>query len=211
MRPRSMYPSHRSAVIASGMARINAALTSSADACPVSSHWRRASWSNACGGVRILQSMSSTTTWSMASGKSAAARNAIRDPIECPTSVNVLLAASPWRCSRAHATTSAASAAGENVSSSPIGVRPCPRRSSVSNDGERSDSCDDDAHRSRTPSHVPENDSRPWTRTTSGGFLPLPAWNVERTLGAAMAIAPRSIVVGRARSAMIKSDSGNGR
>ena len=94
MRPRSMYPSHRSSVITSGMARINACLTSSADA-PVSSHWRRASWSNACGGVRILQSMSSTTTWSMASGKSAAARNAIRDPIECPTSVNVVRVASP--------------------------------------------------------------------------------------------------------------------
>ena len=79
----------------------------------------------------------------------------------------------------------------------------------MSNDGERFS--DDDAHRSRTPSQVPENDSRPWTRTTSGGFLPLPAWNVERTLGAAMAIAPRSIVVGRARSAMIKSESWRGR
>ena len=77
-------------------------------------------------------------------------------------------------------------------------------------DGERSDSCDDDEHRSRTPSHVPENDSRPWTRTTSGGFLPLPAWNVERTLGAAMAIAPRSIVR-RAHSYTATSDSGNGR
>ena len=59
-----------------------------------------------------------------------------------------------------------------------------------------------DAHLARTASHVPEKDSRPWTRTTSGGFAPLPAWKVARTFGAAMAIAPRSMA--RARLLVVR-------
>mmetsp|Transcript_10513 Transcript_10513/g.44746 ORF Transcript_10513/g.44746 Transcript_10513/m.44746 type:complete len:273 (-) Transcript_10513:305-1123(-) len=62
--------------------------------------------------------------------------------------------------------TSAASAPGVKDTSSPTGLKPCPRRSTARNEGEERSEATKRATRS---SHVPPWLSRPCTRTTRGG------------------------------------------